>query len=90
MTDIVVLLEQKDQKMSWNNTTPGWLLGDFNKHFERMEKREITVREFYDCIKDLEEVPQFVKANWLVTSEEETYWKEKNRTINKTVENSDD
>lgn len=60
--------------MSWNNITPAWMLGEFNKHFNRMTRREITVREFYDCIKDLPEVPPPVKANWLVESEENTYW----------------
>ena len=61
--------------MSWNNITPSWMLGDFNKHFNRMTQHEITVREFYDLINDLPEVPQPVKANWLVESEENTYWK---------------
>ena len=61
--------------MSWNNITPSWMLGDFNKHFNRMTQHEITVREFYDLIKDLPEVPNLVKENWFLESKENTYWK---------------
>ena len=62
--------------MSMNNVIPAWTLGEFDTQFNKMKNKEITIREFYDRIRELPEVPQPVKANWLVSSEEYTYFDE--------------
>lgn len=62
--------------MSMNNIIPAWTLGEFDTQFNKMKDKQITIREFYDRISELPEVPQSVKANWLVYSEKYTYFDE--------------
>jgi len=51
--------------MSFNNALPAWLFTpEFFNAFEAMKANEITVDEFYNLIKDIDEVPSQVKENW--------------------------
>ena len=43
---------------------PAWMLGDFDKYFNQMDKGEISQKEFYEKIKDLTDVPESVKSAW--------------------------
>jgi len=62
--------------MSMNNIIPAWTLGEFNTQFNKMKDKQITIREFYDRIRELPEVPQPVKRNWLERSQDYTYFDE--------------
>ena len=62
--------------MAMNNIIPAWMLIDFMKHFNRMADGEITIREFYELILPLKEVPVPVKQRWAELSMDYTTYDE--------------
>lgn len=50
--------------MSWNNIIPAWTLGKYGDYYEMYQKGELTLVEFFELIRGLEEVPQGAKDVW--------------------------
>jgi hypothetical protein len=58
--------------MSWNNITPAWMLGDFHNYLEQYRNGKLTIFEFYDKIKTMDDVPDTVKYIWKNIRDKET------------------
>lgn len=47
------------------NITPVWMLGEYHQLYNQMEDGIISKKDFVYQIQSIEEVPKFVKDNWL-------------------------